>query len=60
VNGELKGIPKSWEPFVQGICAQDTIPGFERLWSDCIKEENQLESRDCLKRSHDEKFSLSS
>jgi hypothetical protein len=32
---------------------------FDRLWTDCIHEETQLESRDGLKRSHDEKFSLS-
>jgi hypothetical protein len=36
------------------------VPGFDRLWTDCIQEETWLESRDGLKRSHDEKFSLSS
>jgi len=25
-NVALKVIPKSWEPFVQGICAEETVP----------------------------------
>jgi hypothetical protein len=60
VNVALRGLPKSWEPFVQGICARETVPGFDRLWTDCIQEETQLESRDGLKSSHDENLSLSS
>jgi hypothetical protein len=58
VNVALRGLPKSWEPFVQGICARETVPGFDRLWTDCIQEETRLESRDGLKSSHDENFSL--
>jgi hypothetical protein len=34
------------------------VPGFDRLWTDCIQEETQLESKDGLKSSHDENFSL--
>jgi hypothetical protein len=60
VNVALRGLPKSWEPFVQGICARETVSGFDRLWTDCIQEETQLESRDGLKSSHDENLSLSS
>jgi hypothetical protein len=36
------------------------VPVFDRLWTDFIKEETQLESRDGLKRRRDEKFSLAS
>jgi hypothetical protein len=58
VNVALRGLPRSWEPFVQGICARDKLPDFDRLWKDCIQEETWLESRDDLdgpvKNSSDE------
>jgi hypothetical protein len=39
VNVALRGIPRSWEPFMQGICAQEKLLEFDRLWTDCIQEE---------------------
>jgi inosine/xanthosine triphosphate pyrophosphatase family protein len=30
VNVALNGFPGSWEPFVQGICAFETFPPFDR------------------------------
>ena len=36
VNVALNGFPKPWEPFVQGICAREKLPSFDRLWIDCI------------------------
>jgi hypothetical protein len=29
---------------VQGICAQETFPGFDRIWTNCINEETFLVS----------------
>jgi hypothetical protein len=52
VNVALRGLPRSWEPFVQGICARETLPGFDRLWSECIQEETRLESRNGLVESN--------
>ena len=43
---ELVGLPMFWEPFVQGICAREMLPGFERIWIDCIKEETLLVSKE--------------
>jgi hypothetical protein len=45
VNVGLNGLPESWEPFVQGICAREKLPYFDKLWTDCIQEEAQIESR---------------
>jgi hypothetical protein len=36
VNMELNGFLASWEPFVNGICAHEKLPKFERLWDDYI------------------------
>jgi hypothetical protein len=59
VNVALIGLPKYWVPFVQGICARETVPGFDRLCIDCIQEETRLDSRDGLKSIHDDNLSLS-
>jgi hypothetical protein len=36
VNVALRHILRFWEPFVQGICAQDMFLDFDRLWTYCI------------------------
>jgi hypothetical protein len=35
-------------PFIQGICAQENIPGFPKLWVDLVQEEIKLKS--CLEK----------
>jgi hypothetical protein len=45
VNIALIGLPRSWEPFIQGICARYRLPEFGRLCTDYIKEETWLASR---------------
>lgn len=32
----LNGLPKTWENFVDGIVARESLPNWERLWDDCI------------------------
>jgi hypothetical protein len=45
---------------VQGICARDKFPYFDRLWTDYIQEETRLVSRDdMVKSSSDENQSPS-
>lgn len=36
VNVALNGFTKSWEPFGNGTFAWEIIPGWQRLWDDCI------------------------
>jgi hypothetical protein len=45
VNMALNGFPTLWEPFVQGICACENLPNFERLQDDCIQKETWIESK---------------
>jgi hypothetical protein len=54
VNVALNGFPGSWEPFVQGICAREKLPPFDRLWIDCIQEEARIESRNGKQRGSDD------
>ena len=50
----LNGLPPSWEPFIQGVCARDKFPSFDKLWADSVQEESRLISRNSLQRPVDD------
>jgi hypothetical protein len=39
MNVALNGLPKSWEPFIKGVCARENLLDWQRLWDECIEEE---------------------
>ena len=34
----LNGLPRSWDSFIQGICARRKLITFGRLWEECSQE----------------------
>ena len=38
----LNGFTKQWSVFVQVVSGRDTLPGWDRLWSDFTQEEFRL------------------
>ena len=40
----FNGLPRSWDAFIQGICARKKLIKFSRLWEECSQEEAQIES----------------
>ena len=58
VNVALSGFLWSWEAFLQGICAREKLPPFDRPWIDYIQEEAQIESRNKQRGSNDENQAL--
>jgi hypothetical protein len=42
VTTTLNGFPTFWIPFVQGVCARNKLPKFDKLWADCTHEESTL------------------
>ena len=34
----VNGLPISWLNFVDGVCARETLPTWERFWDDCIQK----------------------
>ena len=34
----LNGLPRSWDSFIQGICARKNLVKFSRLWEECSQE----------------------
>jgi hypothetical protein len=41
----LNNLPKHWEPFLQSISGRESLPTFDRLWTDCTQEELRLRNR---------------
>ena len=42
----LNGLPRSWEYFIQGICARRRLTKFSRIWEEFTQEEAQLITRE--------------
>ena len=34
----LRGLPNTWESFVQSVTGRDKLPRCDRLWEDCVEE----------------------
>jgi hypothetical protein len=51
----LQNLPKSWKPFIQSIGGRESLPAFDRLWTDFTQEELGLRNRgveDSSKENH--------
>ena len=42
----LNVLPRSWDSFIQGMCARRKLITFNRLWEECTQEEAQLITRE--------------
>ena len=41
----LNGLPRSWDSFIQGICARGKLISFSKLREECAQEEARLVTR---------------
>ena len=56
----LNGLPRSWDSFIQGICARRKLVTFNRLWEKCSQEEAQIETREEKMGSEDQALTVRS
>ena len=56
----LNDLPRSWDSFIQGICARKKLVKFSRLWEECSQEEAQIESREENMGSEDQALTVHS
>ena len=49
----MNGLPRSWGPFIQGICSRRNPTKFRKLWEDFTQEEARMEAKE--KKLGDEK-----
>ena len=40
-----RGLPDSWESFIQSVCGRSKMPKYDRLWVDCSEEEARLAAK---------------
>ena len=50
----LNGLPRSWDSFIQGICARKKLVKFSRLWEECSQEEARIATREEKMGSEDQ------
>ena len=50
----LNGLPRTWDSFIQGICARKKLFKFSRLWEECSQEESQIVAREEKMGSEDQ------
>ena len=41
----LRGLPDSWESFIQSVSGRSKMPKYDRLWADCSEEEARLAAK---------------
>ena len=41
----LRGLPDSWESFIQSVSGRSKMPKYNRLWADCYEEEARLAAK---------------
>ena len=42
----LNGLPRSWDSFIQGVCARKKLITFNRLWEEFTQQEARLITRE--------------
>ena len=42
----MNGLPRSWDAFIQGICARKKLVKFNRLWEEFSQEEARIAARE--------------
>ena len=50
----LNGLPRTWDSFIQGICARKKLVKFSRLWEECSQEEARIVAREEKMGSEDQ------
>ena len=56
----LNGLPRSWDSFIQGICARKKLVKFSRLWEECSQEEAQIVAQEEKMGSEDQALTVHS
>ena len=56
----LNGLPRSWDSFIQGICARKKLVKFNRLWEECSQEEARIAAQEENMGSEDQALTVHS
>ena len=56
----LNGLPRSWDSFIQRICARRKLVTFNRMWEECSQEEARIVAREEKMGSEDQSLTIHS
>ena len=42
----LNGLPRDWESFIWGIFSRRKLTKFQKLWEECVQEEERIEAKE--------------
>ena len=56
----LNGLPRSWDYFIQGICARKKLVKFRKMWEECYQEEYHIATREEKMGSEDQSLTVQS
>ena len=56
----LNGLPRTWDSFIQGICARKKLVKFSNLWEECSQEEARIAAPKENMGSEDQAFIVQS
>ena len=54
------GLPRSWDSFIQGICARKKLVKLNRLWEECSQEEARIVAQEENMGSEDQALTIPS
>ena len=50
----LNGLTRTWDSFIQTMCARKDSTKFDIVWEYCIQEEARLANREALLKEYDQ------
>ena len=56
----LNGLPRSWDAFIQAICARNKLVKFNKLWEECSQEEAWIAAQEEKMGSEDQALTVHS
>ena len=56
----LNGLPRSWDSFIQGICARKKLVKLSKLWEEFSQEEAHIAAREEKMGSEDQDLTVQS
>ena len=56
----LNGLPRTWDSFIQWICARKKLVKLRRLWEECSQEESRIAAREEKMGSEDQALTVHS
>jgi hypothetical protein len=52
----LNGLRRTWDYFIQTVCAKKDKLQFDSLWEECVKEEERVANKEAILREDEDQY----